>query len=430
MMKQIDQKTDNNGTGASIPVLVFRYGAPFVILALGVLVMIHLMNTSPRAKPGGKRKQQTIVQVEPATFTTHTTEIIALGNVIASQQIELKPQVSGEVLEISPSLVAGGFFKKDERLLEVDDTDYRIELLELESDLATARSGLEIEMGNQRIARKEYQLLGEEAAEDEKRLMLRSPQLLQQKAAVEAAQARVAKGKLNLQRTHITAPFNGVTIEQGVNIGAQVNTSSTLATLAGTDTFWVELAVPVEKLQWINLPGNSPDEIGSGVKIFTDGDAKRFRAGRVIRMAADLESKGRMARVYVEVEDPLCLQQKNHDKDRLFLGSYVKAAIEGKEIDRVIYLSRSQLRDNDTVWLYGEDATLIKKRVDVLFRGNEFVLVRGLDEGAKLIVSNIAAPVEGMMLALEGETLPPGGEKGTGSGSGQGKQGKGGPNNG
>ncbi len=430
MMKQVEQEAVRNGAGSSLLVLGFRYGVPFIILALGVMVMLHLMNTSPKAKPGNKRQQQTIVQVEPVSFTRHATAVTALGNVMASKQIDLKPQISGEVIGLSPSLVAGGFFKKADRLLEIDDTDYRIELLELETDLSTAQSALEIEMGSQRIAQKEYELLGEEASDAEKRLMLRNPQLLQQQAAVKAAEARVEKGRLNLERTKITAPFNGVTIEQGVNIGAQVSTTSTLASIAGTDIFWVELAVPVEKLQWIKLPGETPDETGSKVKIFTGSTSKQYRMGRVIRMAADLEDKGRMAKVYVEVKDPLCLVAENSDKGRLFLGSYVKAEIEGKDIDKIVYLSRSKLRDNDTVWLYGEDGTLIKKHVEVAFRGNEFVLVHGLQEGDKLIVSNIAAPVEGMLLTLEGDARAAAGGKETGPGAGGSKQGKGGKNNG
>lgn len=429
MMKQIEQETGKN-TVSSLLVFGFRYGVPLIILALGIAVMLHLMNTSPKAKPGKKRPQQTIVQVHPVSFTHHATTIVALGNVIASKQIDLKPQISGEVVRLSPALVAGGFFDKGDVLLDIDDTDYRIELLELKTELATAQGELEIEMGSQRIAKKEFQLLGEEASESEKRLMLRSPQLLQQKAAVEAAEARLAKGKLNLERTKITAPFNGVTIEQGVNIGAQVNTSSTLAGIAGTDTFWVELAVPVEKLQWIRLPEPASGEEGSKVKIYTGVASQQYRIGRVVRMAADLEDKGRMARLYVEVEDPLCLQPENDDQARLFLGSYVKADIEGKEIDKVIYLTRSQLRDNDTVWLYGEGGTLVKKEVDVLFRGSEFVLVRGVQEGAQLIVSNIAAPVQGMLLALESEGKTGLAGKGAGSGAGGAKQKKGGKNNG
>ncbi len=429
-MKRIEQKTEKNGAGSTFPVFVFRYGVPFVILALGIMVMIHLMNTSPRAKPGKKRQQQTVVEVEPVSFTSHATAIVALGNVMASRQIDLTPQISGEVVELSPALVAGGFFKKDDQLLKIDDTDYRIALLELETDLATAKSSLEIEMGNQRIAQKEYQLLGEEASESEKRLMLRNPQLLQEKAAVEAAEARLAKGRLNIERTKISAPFNGVTIEQGVNIGAQVSTSSVLASIAGTDIFWVELAVPVEKLQWIKLPQVAGDGSGSKVKIFTDGSGMKYRQGHVVRLAADLEDKGRLARVYVEVKDPLSLLPVNSGESRLFLGSYVKAEIEGKTLDEVVYLTRSQLRDNDTVWLYDEDGTLKKVHVDILFRGNEFVLVRGLKEGDKLIVSNIAVPVEGMLLTLEGEAGVHADGKGAGFGANGSRQGKGGPDNG
>lgn len=425
-MKGNGQETAVNQTKSSLLVMIFRYVAPLVILALGVFVLMHLMNTSPKAKPGGKKqKQQTIVRVEPVSFSSHTTAVIAMGNVIASKEIDIKPRISGEVIEISPSLVPGGYFKKDQEILKVDATDYEIELLELQTDLAAAESALEIEMGSQRIARKEYALLGEEATEAEKRLMLRSPQLLQQQAAVQAAEARVKKGELNVRRTRITAPFNAVVIERSANIGALVSTTSTLATIAGTDTFWVQLAVPVEKLKWIKLPGHTGAK-GSVVKVYTGKSNDDYRLGHVVRVAADLEALGRMAQLYVEVEDPLCLLDENSGKTPLFLGSYVQAEITGEEIDGVVYLSRSQLKDNNTVWLYGDDGALVKRTVEVLFRGDEFVLVRGLEQGESLIVSSIAAPVEGMLLIQE-KNLQKGGKLGE---AGAGKQSKGGSGNG
>lgn len=428
MKVDADQSKKNSG---SVMTLLLRITLPVLIIGGGVLLTVHLMNTSPKAKPRNKPVRQTIVQVSDITYSTEKTVIHAMGNVAAAKEIDLKPQVSGEIISMGEAMVPGGYLQKGEQVLKIDSLDYELEILQLESEVAKAVSNLDLEMGNQRIAEKEFEMLGEEASDAEKKLMLRQPQLVNLQASLKAAEAKLKKARVNLARTNIKAPFNAVVQSRSVNLGAMVTSSTVLGQLVDTDSFWVELSLPVEKLQWIALPAADGSREGAKVKIFTQSgnSSDDFRMGRVVRLAADLEEKGRMARIYVEVDDPLSLKPENSHKPILFLGSYVGAEIEGVDIEQVLALKRSQLKDNDTVWLFSKKGTLKVKPVEVLFRGKDTVLIKeGVPETAKLVISSIATPVDGMPLQVEGQqsSQKKGMKKGNGSKKNQSNQAEGG----
>ena len=73
--------------------------------------------------------------------------------------------------------------------------------------------------------------------------------------------------------------------------------------------------------------------------------------------------------------------------------------IEGKVLQQVAAIARDHVRDGDRVWVMGDDDTLEIRKVDILFRGQDEVLVSdGVQPGERLVVTDLAAPVEGMLL--------------------------------
>ncbi len=405
-MKPDSNLSDSTATKRSLLTTLVRFLLPIIVLAVGVLIFNHLLKTKPKAKPRVKPVHETIVQVSTVSFKPEQTSITAMGSVVAAREIDLKPRVSGEILSMDKSMVPGGYLEKGRNILKIDAADYELTEMQLESDVAMAKSNLAIEMGRQLVAKKEFELLGETATDEEIKLMLRTPQLNNQKATLKAAEAKLKKAKLDLTRTRLKSPFNAVVRSRNVNVGTRVSSSSVLASLVGTDMFWVELALPVEQLKWLIFPQDNSSEKGALVHIYPQsaGNSDTYRTGYVVRLAAELEERGRMARIFVEVEDPLCLKAENKSLPPLFLGSFVRAEITGTTMNSAFSLQRSHLRDGNTVWLLGNDGTLDIKTVSIAFRDKETVLVSdGVADGDKLIISNISAPVAGMRLRLEGD---------------------------
>ena len=386
-------------------VIVTRLILPLVIIAAGVLYAKHLVATSPNSKRQRPARQARLVEVIKLQRGDFPTEIQAMGTVIPARSVDLKPQISGKIIQINPELIPGGLFQAGRSLMKIEPEDYELQVRQRQSDVETAQSNLKLEQGNQAVALQEYELLGDVINDQDKELVLRKPQLRSLDSKLEAAEAQLNLAKLNLERTGITVPFNAIVKEKYVDLGATVSPTTTLATLTGTDEYWIELQVSVDQLKWIIIPRNK-SQTGSSVRIYnssvwTDGSC---REGQVLRLSSDLETRGRMAKLLVLVKDPLALTIDNADAEPLLIGSYSHAVIEGKTIPSVIKLNREFLRSGNNVWLYTTDNTLKIQPVNVVFRAEEYVLIaNGITTDDQLIVTDIAAAVDGMPLRLPGQ---------------------------
>ena len=129
-------------------------------------------------------------------------------------------------------------FPEGEELVELDPTDYRLAIKQKESELAKAKFNLKLELGQQAIVKREFQLLGADLNDQEQELVLRKPHLNAAKAALAAAEAALEQAHLDLSRTRPVAPFNAIITTRNANIGAWMSAFSTgtpLAKLVGTD---------------------------------------------------------------------------------------------------------------------------------------------------------------------------------------------------
>jgi len=182
-----------------------------------------------------------------------------------------------------------------------------------------------------------------------------------------------------------------------------------LASLVGTDEYWVEISVPVDELKWISIPEYNQRR-GAPVRVYHESawGPDTFRRGSILRLMPDLEPQGRMSRLLVSVRDPLQLEANVENRHPLILGSYVRVEIEGPEVQDIVKVPRAALREGSDIWVMGQDAKLDIRAVRILWSGNDHVYVSdGLDEGDRLVVSNIGAPVQGMNLRTADSHAPP-----------------------
>ncbi|MCK4913068.1 MAG: efflux RND transporter periplasmic adaptor subunit [Planctomycetes bacterium] len=381
--------------------IIIKLVLPLAVIMLGILIAAIMMATKPKSKRQPMSRQSRLVEVISAKPQDVTITIDAMGTVIAAVAVDLKPQVSGKIVEVSPDFVPGGIFKKGRTLMKIEPDDYQLVVQQAKAEVATAKSNLKLEQGNQQVAQREYELLEGIVSGSDKELMLRKPQLISAESSLDIANAKLGQAELDLGRTYIKSPFDAVIKDKAVDIGDTVSASNTLVTLAGTDEYWIEVMLPVDELKWIQMPGTNGND-GSKVKIYNSsgwGDGE-YRIGRVIRLRPQLETNGRMAQLLVVVEDPLLLDDENSE-NKLLLGSYVRVEINGQKLKSVFSLDRSLLHDGDNIRLFSNDKTLIIKPVKVLYKGkNNVIIADGIKEEDKIITTDLAAPVVGMGLRL------------------------------
>ncbi len=395
-----------------------------VLIVIGVssVISYHWVMNPPTTERRPRPPEATLVETDPIVKTTHQVVVRAMGTVIPARQMNLAARISGQIIDISPEFVPGGHFGEGSQILKIDPKDYELAVEQQQGSLTRMESDARIEMGQQSVARREFELLYDELQEGDEELLLRQPQLAAKKAAVEEAKAMLEKAQLDLQRTTIFAPFNTIIHTRNVNLGSYVSPGSTLATLIGADEFWVETSVPVDELQWITVPDDNNGE-GSLARIYHTAawGPETYRTGRVIRLLPDLEPQGRMARILVSVENPLGNSEEN--KPPLLLDSFVRVAIEGADLDDVAAIPRTAIRGGSQVWVMEEDNTLAIRDIEIIWGANEVVYVsEGIEDGEALVVSGIASPVVDMPLRTADMPIE---ERGNGQGGGS-QQGAGG----
>ncbi len=378
---------------------------PIIVVLISVAVAAWMMQSGPKAKPRTKTRNAVLVDVRPIEFGPQTTTVSVMGTVKPQREVELKPQVSGEVITISDNLIPGGRFAQDEQLLTIDPSDYQLAVKQLVSEVSRAEADMQLELGRQRVAQKEYELLGEKVSAEEHALMLREPQLDSSRAVLEGTRARLEQAQLNLNRTTVKAPFNAVVMSREINRGTRVSPSSPLATLVGSDSYWIEAPIPASQLKWINT-GQQGDAIGSAVRVYDTAawGADGFRTGQLIGLTAMVEKNGRMAKLLAEVPDPLALQTVSSKQPKLLLGSYVRIEIEGKLLPHAAAIERNLIRDGNQLWVMDDQGHLDIRPVEIAFRGQDHVLVTGgIRDGERLITTNLPSPVQGMTLRLKAD---------------------------
>lgn len=379
---------------------VIRSVLLLTIVGATVIISRYWLLNRPVAERQKPRHEAVLVDIEPIVLGEEQVIIRTLGTVIPALKIQLAARVSGQITDVSPSFIPGGIFKEGEMMLQVDKRDYELALTQQEANLVRAESDVHIEMGQQSVAQKEYELLMENVEAPDLDLLLRKPQLASKEAAVDIAKSALDKAKLDLQRTVIAAPFNATVLSRTVDKGAYVAPGGSLATLVGTDMFWIEVSVPVNELSRINFPGPEK-EYGSAARVCNSGawGEAYYREGYVERLAPDLEPEGRMARLLVSVADPLLLKTKDDAAHALLLDSFVRVLIEGESVRDAARFSRTYLHDNNTIWIMREDNTLEIRKVSIAWSVEDEVFVsEGLHDGEQLVTSALAAPVEGMLL--------------------------------
>ena len=379
--------------------MIWRTIAPILVLIIGVGLVYGIWVTRPRAKKSSPTTLAPQVEVFSSTIKSQQVTLDALGVVKPSHLANIQSEVSGKIEYVHPQLVEGGLVKTDDVLVRIDRTNYQIALTQQKANLARAQFELDMELGRKKVAEKEWELLGKESSKDgiDKKLALREPHLAAAQAAVRSAQAAVRKAVVDLRNTEVKAPFDSLVLSKNVELGQIATPQVALATLVSTDHFWVQVAVPTSELPFIELPDPTTGEGGSKAVLLASAEKNQRRIeGKVTRLLGSLSDRGKMARLIVEVSDPLGLNQSNKNSAPLLLEDFVTIQILGMVLNDVHAIPRHALRDGNHVWIV-QDKKLVSVPIKVVWRGKDQVFVQGdLGSQVQVIESRLRTPVEGM----------------------------------
>ncbi len=407
-IEYIDEPTAPRRTGRGWTAL--KVLLPLLILFAGIAGASYIKKKAPATRKRPPVKMTSLVEVQSVRPDSHQVTVSAMGVAIPAREMVLKARVSGEIIRMHRDFSEGGFLKKGERILRLDGKDHELAVIQKRRAVTEAEYLLKLELGRQDVAQREWELLKGDtpASPEDVELATRKPHLDKARADLAAARAELARAERDLARTIVRAPFNAIVRTTHVELGSQISAQEPLAELVGVDAYWIQASVPIDRLKWIDAP-RVTGEPGAPARVIYRQEFER--SGVVIKLLGDLAPEGRMARVLVEIPDPLDLKNPGGDRPRLLLGEYVRVEIQGRRLDQVYRIPRSALRDNARLWIADEEDKLEIRAVDIVWRDADSVLAAGgLRPGDRVVASDLAAPAPGAPLSIRGETAGPSGQ--------------------
>ena len=368
---------------------------PVVVLIAGAALAAMIV-ASRKAPPRVERPQLgPLVEIMTASVSDVPVTVTGHGEVVAKVAVDVVPQVPGQVVKVHPALVAGGFFRAGDVLIVIDPRDYELAVERAQAAVARAQVTLEREQAEAEVAREEWDVLNP-GQEPTSGLVVREPQVRQSEAELAAAVAELSAAELNLQRTRISLPFDGVVVSESTDVGQYVGTGTRLARVYGTDVVEVRVPLDSRELAWFSVPERG--EEGAPVEVSAAfGGSRQVWEGRVSRMEAQVDQQSRMVHVVVEIRDPY---KATDGRPALLPGTFVDVSIYGRALEDVVAIPRHAVREGGGVWVV-EDGLLKVRDVAVLRSDRQQTLVSsGLAQGDQVVVSTLDAVTDGMKVRI------------------------------
>lgn len=378
---------------------------PVLMLSASILAAMAMYANRPDTSISAPEVKPFLVDVAEVFQEDLRIPVQAQGAVTPHRETTLISEVAGRILDVSPSFNAGGYVRKGEVLVRINESDYQANLLRAAATVESAEANLAQEKGRAEVAFKEWKQLPKNTrrSQDATDLYLRKPQLEQAEAQLLSARADLDKARDDLDRTVIRAPYDALIKSKRSDLGQYVSPGTPLAEVFSTDYAEVRLAIPQGKISYLDLPGvrGYPEGVEPPlVDLYTDisGDVTHWKA-RLVRTEGLVDERSRVLFVVARIEDPYALQVG--ESRPLRIGSFVKANIVGRQFENLVVLPRYVMRAGNQLWVVDDQLKLRNRKVSTLrTQGNEIYVTSGLQPGDLVNLTSISGAVAGMPVRI------------------------------
>jgi RND family efflux transporter MFP subunit len=306
--------------------------------------------------------------------------IPAWGFVEPREIIDIRTEVSGKITEVPDNIFPGAMVTQGALMFSIDERNYRNLLKEAYAAKEQAQQALEIEKGQQTIAKSEWRLLEHSGWEENPNnaLALRKPQLKERKAAMKIAEAKLAQAELDVERSRLSAPCKGVILTEHLAKGQMLDTGSVAMQIACTDHYHIMASFLPEYALDLNV---QKAKITVGPNKYT---------GIVKSVLPQVNSETRHKQALIEFT-----------ADKINFGAYAAATLSGAFYKNAVVLPKEALRPESTVWVLSKSGTLEIRTVKILAKDTQHAVIgQGLAEKDIIVLSHIANPLRGMPLRM------------------------------
>ncbi len=360
--------------------------------AVGLAVGLTKMKPPPETKD--IPDVALLVEVLPLVESSASFRIASQGTVRPRTETVVSAEVSGTIVSISPKFIAGGVFSEGEELMRIDPTNYVVAVDQAKAVMAQRLIEYD---GALKLRTQGYRAESEYASAV---------------AALATATADLVKAGRNLERTHITLPYDGMVRAKEADLGQYVIPGTRVGVTFATDYAEVRLPLTDQDLAFIDLPGAaeiSASGAANGpvvnLSAIQKGQMAHWQA-QIVRTEGVVDEKNRVTYAVARVPDPYKLNAEAGSESPLPMGTFVAADIEGTTVDSVIRVPRSALRGNTQLMFVDADNLLRIRTVDVLRTDADYAYLRGgVMLGDRISTTAIESPINGMKVRTSADPV-------------------------
>ena len=388
-----------------------------IVVGFGLIAWLIMLNPSQAEKHGGKRRTEMSVEVETVKLSNYQIQVTSFGVVRPRTESTLAAQVSGMVIEVSEKFQEGAFFEEGDLLLKIESRDYLSAVIIAESDYVQANYQLSEEKARGKQAVTNWRRMGSvnklsTLSSDATDLVLRKPQMAAAQAKSASAKARLEQAKLDLERTHLRAPYAGRVLKRNVDRGQVITANTPVADIYAVDYLEVRLPLSGRQREYVFIPEQyryqraslepAADKSETAVKLQAHvGRNSYLWSGTITRAEGALDATSRQLNVIVQVDDPYDLRQDHAPP--LKIGQFVEATIAGELLQDVFVLPHGAVNEDSYVFVV-ENGHLLKKQVEVIWSDDDRAVVskdlKSLTVGDLLVTSPIGNATTGTPVTI------------------------------
>ncbi|MHA1597870.1 MAG: efflux RND transporter periplasmic adaptor subunit [Alphaproteobacteria bacterium] len=400
---------------------------PPILIGIAAIVLAPLIKSGPQETEVTERAVK--VRAMKISELAVVPRAIGYGTVKPARTWEAVAEVAGQVAWVSDDLKNGHTVKAGAELLRIEDANYRLVLAQTEAQLQasdvknkTTRTSLAITEKELALLRDDYKrkkglaakgVVSKIIVEAANRQMLGGEsqvQNLKNSVALNTVERQVlvaqkASAELDLQRTHMIAPFDVRVTDVKIGLAQYANKGQLLFTADGLKTVEIEAQFPVGILR--PLIGAATQ----GVDISTRQGALRLHAvvrlrtashmiewpARVDRVSGVIDPQTQSLGIIAAIDRPTDLAMPG-TRPPLFRNTFVEVELSSNPIAGQIVVPVSALHEGK-IYIIDNENRLQVRRVEIAFaQGGYAVLKKGVKAGERIVTSDLASAIEGMLL--------------------------------
>jgi membrane fusion protein, multidrug efflux system len=327
-----------------------------IILVVLGLIAYKLLAPGKKQQPAGTGKPSGPARVSGLVLKGEifAEKIAATGTVIANEEVELRPEASGKIIQMN--LKEGSSVRKGELLVKINDADL---VAQLEKQRSTLKLAEERNSRQQRLL--DLKAISREEAD------ISQNQVNAIRADISLIQAEVAK-------TEIRAPFDGKVGLRYVSPGSYVSPTSEVALIQDTDPVKIGFSIPEKYISRVHK--------GDRISFRVEGSDRSY-TGEIYAIESKIDLQTRSVQIRATCPNREGL---------LYPGSFATVELELQKTENALLVPAETIMPD----LKGQKVFVVRngkameQKVETGTRTDARVLIReGLREGDTLITTGI-----------------------------------------